>query len=106
MMVRICLFLRSRTAVCGCGGYGICRHCRLQQMRPPQKAGASGINLMKICTANGTSCDEDDIPSRFDCIQSQSDSFAQTAFDAIAFNSIADPVAYRECETAIRQVIP
>ena len=74
-------------------------------MRPPQKAGASGIDLMIVCTANGTSRDEDDIPSRFDCIQSQSHSFAQAALDAIALNRIADAGTHRECEAAIRQVI-
>lgn len=104
-MVRICLFrLRRRLAV-HTFRRGNRRLGYLQQMRPPQKAGASGIDLMEVCVANRPACNEDHIPARFNCIETQPYSLAQASLDAIALYCVADPIADGKCKAAVRQPI-
>jgi hypothetical protein len=104
-MVRICLFrLRRRLAV-HTVHRGNRRLCCLQQMRPPQKAGASGIDLMEVCVANRPSCNEDNIPAGFNCIETQPHSLAQASLDAIALYCVADPIADGKRKSAVWQPI-
>ncbi len=63
-------------------------------MRPPYKAGAGGIHLLIVRTANWMSSNKDQIPPRFDRIHSQPHGFAQSTFDAIALYSVPDSTAH------------
>lgn len=74
-------------------------------MRPPEQAGASGVQLMIISTANGMSGNKDNIPPWHNHLHSQPDHFAQTTLEPIAKNSAANPSIDGKPKPAIRQLV-
>jgi hypothetical protein len=74
-------------------------------MRPPKEAGAGGIHLMIIRTANWISGNENQVPPWLNRIHSQPYRLAQPALDAIANNRIADSAADREAKAAVWQLV-
>ncbi len=71
-------------------------------MRPPKEAGAGGIHVLILRTANGMSGNKHQVPTRFNGIHSQPHRFTQSALDSVAVYNIANSAAYRKAKTAVR----
>ena len=76
-----------------------------EQLRPPKEAGAGGLYLMIVRTADRSPGNQDYIPTRANLPQSQPYGLAQPAFDAIALDRIANSAVYRKAEPAIGQIV-
>jgi hypothetical protein len=74
-------------------------------MRPPKKAGTSGVYLMIVGVAYRTACDKDNIPAWLNRILPKPYSLSQLPFEPIAHNSIPYAAADRKTESTIRQLI-
>lgn len=76
-----------------------------EQLRPPKEAGAGGLYLMIVRTADRSPGNQDYIPTRANLPQSQPYGLAQPAFDTIALDRIADPAVHRKAEPAVGQIV-
>jgi len=74
-------------------------------LRPPEKAGAGGFQLMILRTANRLPSDQDYIATWPNGRHAQTQNLAQASLNAVAHNGVADAAADRKSKPAVRQII-
>ena len=74
-------------------------------MRPPKQAGASCVHRVIVDIFDRLSRNDDDIPSRPNCICSQPHNLTKLSFDAISYDCIANTCAHSKSKAAVGQIV-